>query len=482
MDNMRDKIISGFAWEASTKLLIQVFSWVSTIWVARMLTPDDYGLIGISGIYTGVVLMFSGMGLGAAIVNKDEVSESELHSIFWTGLLFSLVCYSGLFLLGPVIESYYQIEHLSQVIRVAGLIVILSMLTTVPHALILRQMDFKTSAMISFSVNFILMLSTLGFALLGYGFWSLVWSVIISQIFGLCANFYRAKYIPGRPSSIKTLVDFYRYGFQIMTSGLVNYISTLWGPIYTGHFLGQTATGNFQMANILASMPLTKIGEIFNQIVFPSVSRIKHDLNKSKSLFLKMHSYLLIITLPLFSGLALVAEDIIPLLLGEKWVSIITPVQILCVLCVMRISAQIVPKILEGIGNPRANVNYQIILSISMALSMLLGVQWGLNWMLVAWTISFPIAYIYLFRVLCLSLKIEVSELWQSVSSAIYATLIMALVVLLIRQSTSSMMLPAWANLIASIGIGGLVYLGSYFLLNRQQVVEMVATLKSFKR
>ncbi len=481
MDNIRDKIISGFAWEASTKIVIQVFSWVSTIWVARMLTPDDYGIIGISGIYTGIFLMFSGMGLGPAVVNKDDVTDDELHSIFWTGLAFSLLCYGALYLLSPVIADYYQIDGLNEVIRVAGVIVILSMLTTIPHALILRQMDFKTSAVISFSVNFILMISTLGFALAGYGYWSLVWSVIISQVYGILANFYKTKYIPGKPTSVKTLLEFYRYGFHIMTSGLVNYISTLWGPIYTGHFLGQTATGNFQMANILASMPLTKIGEIFNQIVFPAISRIKNDLEQSKSLFLKMHSHLLLITLPIFSGLALVAEDIIPLLLGEKWISIIVPVQILCVLCIMRISAQIVPKILEGIGKPKANVHYQVILSISMATSMLLGVQWGLNWMLVAWTVSFPIAYIYLFKVLCSSLDITVAELWRSVSASIFSTLIMVASVLIFKQAVNMLSDSMWLSLATSIVVGATSYFLCYYLLNKQHVKEIVALVKGFR-
>ena len=478
MEGFTDKVISGFKWEASTRLIVQISSWVSTIWVARLLTPDDYGIVGISGIFTGLLLKMAGMGLGQALVNLKDPKEYDFANVFWGSGLLSLFCYLILFLLAPYIADYYEVPELKNVLRFGGTIIVLSAMSIVPQALVMRNMNFKAAALIYMFANFIVTILTLAFAYLNFRYWSLVLSTWISEIFILIAFTRMVRFLPSRPSNVATMMPLFKYGANIVSATLIGYLNWQWATIYSGSFLGKTITGHFQMAHTLAGLPMTKIGELFNKIAFPSFSRIKEDTQRTKSVFLVMHRYLFMITLPMFIGLAVVVDLLIPILLGEKWIPIIVPVQILCVLNVFRISAQIIPSILEGIGNTRANVHYQALLVPIMGISMLIGVQWGLNGMLIAWALSYPIAYIHLLRVLFKNLNIHASEFWQSILPTIVSATVMVGCIVFFTYLIKIVELNSFILLAFKVLVGVVSFYGCYFVLNKQHLIDMLRLVR----
>ncbi|GAB1264207.1 lipopolysaccharide biosynthesis protein [Aurantivibrio infirmus] len=485
MEDFKQKIVSGFAWEASARLIVQLASWASTFLVARILVEEDYGIVGASGIYTGLCIQIAGFGLYKALVNKKNLQNFDLSNIFWISNFLSVSIYLFLYFAAPYIANRYDLPELTLIIRVAGLMVVFSSLGLVPHAMLMRKLQFRATALISMIANFIIIAMTLSMAYGGWGYWSLIISTISGEAFMTVAFFVVVRYRPGRPKNLETIKPMLTYGSKLLSASLVAYASAQLAGFIAVEFLGVAAIGRYQMAYMLAALPMTKIGELFLKIGFPAFSKIQDDLERTKSVFLKMHRILFMITAPMFAGIALTADLIIPLALGEKWNGIVDPIRILCVLNIFMVSAQLIPRVLEGVGNSTAGLVYQGILLFTGAVAMLIGVQWGLNGMLIGWAIAFPTGYIYLLRVLSSSISMSLLEFLDSIKVTLFCTLIMTATILGINYlltpsfDASSSLITMITFLCLKVIAGVASFYLSYFLLAKHHLKELFGLIRS---
>lgn len=485
MEDFKQKIVSGFAWEASARLIVQIASWASTFLVARILIEEDYGIVGASGIYTGLCIQIAGFGLYKALVNKKTLQDFDLSNIFWISNFLSVFIYIFLFFAAPYIANRYDLPELTLIIRVAGLMVVLSSLGLVPHAMLMRKLQFRATALISMIANFIIIALTLSLAYGGWGYWSLIISTVSGEAFMTLAFFAVVRYSPGRPTNLETVKPMLAYGSKLLSASLVAYASAHLAGFIAVEFLGIAAIGRYQMAFMLAALPMTKIGELFLKIGFPAFSKIQDDIERTKSVFLKMHRILFMITAPMFAGIALTADLIIPLALGEKWITIVDPIRILCILNIFMVSAQLIPRVLEGVGNSTAGLIYQSILLATGATAMLIGVQWGLNGMLIGWAIAFPAGYFYLLRVLSTTINMSLLEFLDSIKITLVCTFIMVASILAVNYLLvwPSISEPSLVMMIAllclKIFVGVVSFYLSYFILAKHHLSELFGLMKS---
>lgn len=479
MEDFRKKIFQGFAWEASTRLVVQIASWVSTVWVARLLTPEDYGLVAISGIFTGLCLTISSMGLGSSLVNKKEITSHDMANVFWTSSVLAILFYILLYYTAPYIARYYGSEELIGIIRVAGIMVIASPISVVPRALTMRQLKFKEVAIIAMFGNILVIAMTLYMAFAGYGYWALVVSTVCAEIFNLLAYSLVARYFPTWPHKIKTVLPLYKYGFSILLGRLTAYVNKYSQVMVSAQFIGNTSTGHLRMANTLAKIPMNKVGEIFSKIAFPAFSRIQDDRERTRTLFLTMHRYLLMLIAPMFVGITLVAEELIPLILGEHWRPVTVPIQILCLVNVLSGSAMIIPRVLEGLGNPMASFRYEALIAIVTVVAMLVGVRWGLNGMLIGYALAMPLAYSYLLQQLFSCTGVTMGEFLDSLKVMLKSLSLMVALVLVVDYCssvyTSDLLLVLCLKILAGcLGYG----LGAY-MFGTKELKELFALIKN---
>ena len=477
MSDFSKKVISGFAWEAITKLLMQVVSWVSTIWVARLLTPEDYGLVAISGIFTGLCLTFSVMGLTNALINKEVLHEYDKANVFWASALLAVAVYLLLYFLAPVISYYYETDELTDIIRVAGAMVIISPLSVVPRAILMRELEFKSLALVNMFSALAGTVLTLAFALMGWGYWSLILATVAAQALELVALFCVTIYVPSRPKNIRTLFPMYKYGINILGARLIAYLNVSWPVIMVSSYFGKTPTGHFQMANTLAGLPMTKIGEIFTKIAFPAFSKIQNDIERTKQVFLAMHCYLFMVVAPMFTGIALTASEFIPILIGEKWLEIVLPLQVICVANIFAGSAMIIPRVFEGLGDANSSFKYQLLITIMSPIALFLGSPWGVVGMLIGWAFVMPISYIYLLNVLFKKINLSLREFINSIYATCLSLLIMILAINSIEVITTSSD-PGWL-LFYKVAIGIASYSLAYFLFGKKELKQLLSLLRS---
>lgn len=479
LKEVNKKVVSGFAWEGSTKLIVQVLSWSVTIIIARILSPTEYGILAIATIFIDLLSAFAEMGLTSGLVNRKDVNEKQIAGVFWISLLTGILLYCGIFFVAPFIAAFYELPILTDILRFSGIVIILSSLKVVPTAILMRSMNFKHKALGEMAGHFANSVTAIALALAGFGVWSLVWSLIVNHIVLVLIFILVLKRIPAFGFFLKETLPVIYFGVKLLAANMLEYLMLRADVFVVGTFIGKQAVGFYAMAFQLATIPLDKVGAIFNTITFPAISRVKNNIDDARALFLKMHRYLLIIAFPVLAGFSLTAEDVVILFLTEKWEPAVFILQAICIINLLRVSGMIMPYVLEGLGKANRVLQFHFNAVILLPLAFFLGSYRGLEGVILAWFIAYPLLYIFVLSLVLKYLELSIWKFLESIVSPICATAIMALSVFFAQQICSDLHIAL--RLIISIGVGILSYMGTYLLLFRSEVSDVKTGLQSLR-
>lgn len=478
--DIRSTVARGFAWEGLSKLAVQVISWTSTIWVARLLSPEDYGVVATSGLFTGVMSLVMEFGIGAGIVTRKTVDEDELNQCMWLGVLASLVLYALLFVAAPFISAAYQMPQLKDILRVAGLALPIAAWRVVPYSMLLRSMNFRYRALIEMTGQFIQAVGVVSLAMHGFGAWSLVGGYLASALF-LTVSFFATRPILGRPSfSMRNIEGILHFGVKITGARLLGFAVSNSDMVIITSRLGAHAAGTYSVAFNFAASPLDKIGAIFNRVAFPAVARLQDQPERSRTLLLRLHFVLLAVASPALVGASLVAPEFVSLLLTDKWGGVVPILRIVCIVNVLRLSGMLMPTVLEARGLAGHVLRYQVASALALPLSFFVGSLWGVVGVACAWLIVYPMIYSWLMRIALREVGIRIGTLFHSVIPVIGANLTMAVAVLGVRTMITDR--PDVQRLAISVATGVISYVvASVLLVPRTFWTELRGTIAAIR-
>ena len=454
---LKNKAVLGVFWVGSTKVLSQAISWVSTLLVIRILTPDDYGLMGMALVFVGFIHIFNEMGLGAAIIQKQEIDRKDLSTIFWVNLIISCGLYSLLFLLAPIIAVFFDNEQLIILIRVLGLNLILGSLRTVQFHMLIKEMAFDKKSKAEVISNLLSGLTGLIFAYRGFGVWSLVISALVRNVTltVLVTYYYTWKplwmFQPGR------IKGFLRFGSQVMGSGLLAYGYGRTDSLVIGKMLGQRLLGFYSIALELSGKGIDLLSEILSQVSFPVYARLQRDRESLRRYFLKLTRLVSLVVFPSYGGLILIADDFFTIILTDQWLPAVTVFQILCGMAMIRGLGFLIPQLLIAAGRADLSLRYGFLCAMIMPAAFAVGSKFGLAGVASAWLIVFPFLFYYaltlVFKITHLSLPVYARTLLPAISGSV----IMASAVILFQSLLPpGMVLVRFAG---SCAIGAITYL-----------------------
>ncbi|MBV1928115.1 MAG: lipopolysaccharide biosynthesis protein [Gammaproteobacteria bacterium] len=480
-NSIKNKVIKGFAWQGASKLLIQLFSWTTTIWVARILAPEDYGIVAIQGIFTVTIGTIVDMGVSRGLIQKKTINDKEIDSIFYFSLLFGLLIYAAYFTVAPYIAQFYELPELTLILRIGGLSFILASLKSVPLAITMRNMDFRYRSLVEMGGSFIQMASLLVMAIQGMGYWALILAPISGYIVTALAYYPILGRIPRPRLVIKEITGIISFGVKIMLTRLMFSTYMKADIFFLGKLAGQRSTGFYSMATQLATIPLDKIGTIFNEVAFPAISRARNNSEQVKTLFLNMHKYLLTISMPLLVGMALVAPDFVLLVLGSKWQPIIIPLQVFSLINLVRLSGMIMIPTLQAIGRPNKVLRYSVWCTLLLSAAFSWGASWGIMGVVTAWVLAYPLVYLYLVKETLSALQSGWMEFFSSIRTPLVSTILMgaAIAPLYLPQTQT---LDGWPRMFAAIAFGGVTYFGSYWLFFRDEISNVIGGLRELRK
>jgi len=373
--NLVNQVRTGVVWGISTKILNQILSWIVTIWVIRLLTPEDFAIIALSDLSVGFLLVLGAFGFHGAMVKAKELSQAQINQTFTFLILVNGFLFCIFQLLAYEIATYFENEELESLIRVSSLSFIISPFTTISYALICRKMLHKKVAQLGFFVNLLKITSNLSLALLGYGFWALAIGALLAQLTCAIGYAYFARFKP------KLDFKFIEIKKLRSDSNLSFFTGITWELMHRvdifliNSFVGIVALGIYRIGLSLAEKPVALVGQLIQQIGLSSFSKISADKELVGKYVVKASSLIAFVSFPVFFGIAAISPSLIPLVLGEKWLSVIVPIQILCMAQLVNILKEVSGTALFSVGEAKRKFIQAIVVLVAVSIAWVAGLQ-----------------------------------------------------------------------------------------------------------
>jgi teichuronic acid exporter len=330
-----NKTQHAFFWSFIEKAGLQGIQFVISIVLARLLLPEQYGLIGMLAIFLAVAQSFLDSGFGSALIQKQDVKHVDECSIFYFNIAIGLLAAGLICLVAPAIARFYHQPVLEPLSRFLSLNIVINSFSLIQVTLLTKRLDFKTQAKISIFTVFLS--GPVGIALAYNGFG--VWSLAIQQV---CGNLARTAllwlFCSWRPSwsfSLPALRQMFAYGSRLLASGLLDRVFENIYSIVIGKLFSAVSLGHYTRALTLQQLPAASLTDIVSRVTFPLFSGMQYEASQLKEGFRKALTTLAFINFPVFVGLALVARPLVRVLLTDKWLPCVPYLQLLAVVGLM---------------------------------------------------------------------------------------------------------------------------------------------------
>lgn len=333
MEGIRKKTEKGVKWSVIDQIFRLVVTIGVTAFLARYISPAEYGLFAMVTIVTGFLSIFKDFGLGNAIIFKTDITDREINNIFWVNNLFALFFGGVLIICAPYIAEFYDEQKLISLARAMGFLFIIGSLASIPDALIRKNIDFKSLFTRNISNLLLSGLAASIFAYLGFGVWALIIQSFVSIVAGTIVSYKMVKWRP-KLTMIKwvTLKPFFSYSLPLFGENTINYWVRNVDNLLVGKILGEETLGHYSRAYNLMLLPVRQISGAVMRVVFPAFSLVKDDKNKVWDNYKKLLNITSFITFPLMATMFLLGEEIILLVYGPLWTESIPMFKALCFL------------------------------------------------------------------------------------------------------------------------------------------------------
>ena len=347
--NLKQQTISGLIWSAIQRFGTQTVSFVSNIVLARLLSPDDFGCIGLLAIFIVVANVFINGGFAAALIQKPNPSAGDYSTVFFWNILVALLFYTGLYVSAPAIAVFYHIPLLSTILKVQGIVLVIDALSVIQLSILRKNLQFKSLSVIQIVAAFISVVIAIALAFYGWGVWALVAQQLVNSAITMVALWVVCTWRPALLFSLQSFKQLFGYGAFLLLSDLLNSICDNIQGLIIGRRFSTGDMGYYAQAKKLEEVPTKSISQVVSLVSFPVFAKLQDDKQKLYAATRKSLTFMNFINFPLMLLLVVVADPLLTLLYSDKWAASIPYFQILC---------------LAGIVNCMQSVNYQVVCAV----------------------------------------------------------------------------------------------------------------------
>lgn len=328
--SLKEKTINGVMWSAIDRFSSQGIQFIFGILIARILLPEDYGVVVGLNIFMAIAQTFIDSGFGNALIRKNDCTDDDFNTVFIFNLAVSSFFCALLFICAPVIAAYFKTPLLTQVTRVVCFTLIINALGGIQGTKLTKDLDFRRKAIISVITITFMGAVGLWMAWKGYGVWALVAQNIVGSTVRAILQWIMVRWVPRLRFSKKSFKEMFSFGSKLLATSLID---TLWGNLYNlviGKFFSPASLGLYNRAESFASFPSSNIYGLVQGVLYPSLCKVQDDKERLKNgyrQFIRLSSY---VVFPMMIGLAAVADPFIHLILKDQWAGAIPILQILC--------------------------------------------------------------------------------------------------------------------------------------------------------
>lgn len=477
-------IKSGIFWIGLFKGLGQFFIWISTIIIARFLMPEDYGLVGMVTLITSFILLIGDFGFGTSVVQKKDLKDAHIHSLFWLSFIIGTIFSIILILLAPFASLFFKRTGVTPLLRMSSVALFFFVLSDIPGKLLLKNLNYKAVGLVSFISGLAASACVLLLAVLGFGAFSLVWGNIVLGFLRFFLPCVLGRWHPKLIFQRQGLGVFFSFGGAIVADRLLWYLYSNSDYMILAKKLGERIFGFYSYAFNFACIPISKIQPVLHPVLYSSFSEIQSDIPQVQYQFLKVIRLTFTLFCAVYCGMFWVIHDFVILVLGEKWTPMITTLQILLVIQPLRSIGALTPSLLHALGKPGTGVINMIIFVVIMIPSFYIGSFRGMEGVATAWVVSYPFAFFITYYVSYQVTKIPLTRYLKQLYTGLAITLLMSVSVCLFHyliSFASDYAFFLWIRFLSTIIIGALVTFSGLWFIDKNAVNMLLNIMKRKK-
>lgn len=382
--SLKEKTIKGTMWSAADAFLGQGVTFLVGLVLARLLSPDEYGLIGICLIFNTVLNGIVDSGFSNALIRKKDVTETDYNTMFFTNLGISLVLYALLFACSPLVSHFFGRPELTSLIRATGLVLILNALSITQVTILTKRIDFKTKTKASLISAILSGVVGIALAFTGFGVWALVGQMLTKQLlYTLCLWVFN-KWWPSFKFSTTSFRYMWGFGWKLLVSGLLN---NIWNQLYqvvVGKFYSPATLGQYTRSHEYANIFSSNLTTIIQRVSYPVLSELQDDKQRMVEGYRKVIKMTMFVTAICMISLGAVAEPLIYCLIGPQWHEAATYLPFICISMAFYPLHSINLNMLQVLGRSDIFLYLEIIKKVIGIVPILVGIFVNIYWMLIA--------------------------------------------------------------------------------------------------
>ncbi|MGF1590398.1 MAG: lipopolysaccharide biosynthesis protein [Pleurocapsa sp.] len=455
----------------------------STIALARLLSPEDYGLIGMATIVIGFVQLFKDLGLSAATVQKAEINHQQVSTLFWINLVISLAIALVVIAIAPLVARFYDEPLLRGITSALAITFIFSGLTVQHQALLQRQMDFSKLAKIEIVSMLVGVIVAIASAWYGLGYWALVLMQIATVITNAIAVWIVCSWRPGLPAKDAAIKSMLAFGGNLTGFRLVNYFSRNLDNVLIGRYWGSQQLGLYAKAYQLVLLPIEQINSPVNSVALPALSSLQHEPEKYSRYYYKAILLITSLGMPVVGFLFAAADQVILLTLGQQWLGAVPIFRYLMPAAFMGTFNVAGGWVFQTLGRTDRQFRMGMVLTAVDIAVFSISVRWGALGVAAAYGLSRPIVWIPKIIYCYYGTHLRVMELAKTLSRPMFAS-ISASALLLVVDWLNLIKTNNVLNLLLSCLFYTLFYLAIWLVLpnGKQSLLDILKTLKQIKK
>lgn len=354
-NNLKQKAASGVVWTALQKYSMMFISFISGIILARLLTPYDYGCIGMLSIFMVLAEAFIDGGFGSALIQKKRPTQEDYSTIFFWNIGMAALMYVSLYVSAPAISKFYGIPLLCSVLRIQGLVLFVYAFNIVQRNQLRKTLNFKILSIVTITTSLIALGITILMAYRGFGVWALVAQNLITASIPAIVFWFYIKWRPILTFSWASFKELFSFGFYMFLTSLINQFGNQFQGLLIGKVYDPSTMGYYSKAQGTEKLASTSISSVMTQVTYPLYAEAQDDKAKIANMIKRLTMTLAYITFPLMFVLLLCAKPIFVLLYSDRWIQSVPYFQVLCI---------------AGLAFCLQSVNYQSIAAIGKSRTM----------------------------------------------------------------------------------------------------------------
>ncbi len=465
--DLKQQAIKGVVWSAIQRGGSQSVSFIIFFWLARLLTPVEFGLVALANVFLAFMQIFLGEGFAKAIIQRKEVEPAHLDTVFWLNLFISLVLFGLTLVAAEQIAVVFQEPDLAPILRGFSVLFVITSFSTVQRAVLKREFNFKAIAMRSLWGTSLSGVVGIAMAITGFGVWSLVCQQIIYELIAAMTLWHFSDWRPGFTFSVRHLRDLWNFGITTLGFNALTFFHTRADDLLIGYFLGAAALGLYSLAYRVFTMLSMLLIKTINQVALPIFSRLQDDIEKLTDSFHLMTKLTSLISFPVFTGVALLAHELILLLFGEAWLPAVPVLQLFAIVGTMRAVTFFKSSIFMALNKPAWRLYFGLCDTALNLVGFIIAFRWGIVAVAFAYAVRFYVMFPVGQWLVGILLQTSLADYFQQLVTPLLGTLAMTAAILAVKTALGSGFSPLIILVLCS-SCGGAAYLATLFMIEPQ--------------